>query len=150
MMHFYRNSPYLCEFLHSMSTSPLPRPGSTDWGSLLYHKIYRRLITSSIPPFQILPYCFTDGHTCRLDNRLPDPFGDLKMEKSWGEGRREELRKKVGDVWSVHLHNRWEKGFPKDGWVSRMILERVEEAVRRYDGRRGVPPPPQGVEGREE
>jgi hypothetical protein len=31
-------------------------------------------------------------------------------------------------VFSVHLHNQWEKSFPNNGWVDRLLL-------RRYDGK---------------
>lgn len=130
MMHFYRNSPFLCEMLYVMANDPSPRQGTTDWGSNLYHKVWRRLVANSITPFKILPYCFTDGYSCRLDNRLPDPFG--KSESSWGKGRAEELRKKVKSAFAVHLHNQWEKEFPPKGWVRTLILDEVEEAVKRY------------------
>lgn len=132
MMHFYQNSPYLCEMLHTMSTSRPPREGTTDWGSHLYHAVWRRLVAHSIVPFQVLPYCFTDGYSCRLDNRLPDPF--RPRDEKWGKGRPEELRKKVDSIFAVHLHNRWEKEFPKDGWVRKLILDKVEEAVKHYGG----------------
>lgn len=130
-MHFYQHSPYLCEMLYSMSNDPAPRQGTTDWGSLLYHKIFRRLIANSIAPFKILPYCFTDAYSCRLDNRLPDPFGG--EDKTWGAGKAEALEKKVNNVWAVHLHNQWEKSFKKDGWVNKFILEKVDEAVEKYE-----------------
>ncbi|GAA5835609.1 hypothetical protein JCM11251_002975 [Rhodosporidiobolus azoricus] len=132
MMHFHRNSPYLCEFLHSMATSPPPTKNSVDWGARLYHKVFRSLISQGIKPFKILPYCFTDGVSCRLDNRLPDPFGETKAERKWGKGRREDLQSKVDNVWAVHLHNRWDKNFPVGGWVDEMILKPVKEKVDRY------------------
>lgn len=56
-MRFKQHSPYLCEAFHIMGTSDAPRPGSTDWGSLLYLKLYRALLAGSIPPFKILPFC---------------------------------------------------------------------------------------------
>ncbi|GAA5857524.1 hypothetical protein JCM8547_009320 [Rhodosporidiobolus lusitaniae] len=132
MMHFYRHSPYLCEMLHSMATDPPPARGSVDWGSRLYHKVWRSLVTNGIKPFKILPYCFTDGVSCRLDNRLPDPFGEVREEKKWGKGRREDLESKVKNVWAVHLHNRWDKTFPPGGWVDEIILKPVEKQVERY------------------
>ena len=132
MMHFYESSPYLCEMLHVMSTSPPPSKNSVDWGSRLYHKVYRSLLSSGIRPFKILPYCFTDGVSCRLDNRLPDPFGDTRAEKRWGVGRWEDVKSKVDSVWAVHLHNRWDKGFPKGGYIDEMVLKPVMEKVERY------------------
>ncbi|GAA5931958.1 hypothetical protein JCM1841_006114 [Sporobolomyces salmonicolor] len=139
MMHFYQHSPYLCEMLHSMSTSPPPAKNSVDWGSRLYHKVWRSLVAEGIRPFKVLPYCFTDGVSCRLDHRLPDPLGEKSVERTWGKGRREDLESKVRSVWAVHLHNRWDKGFPKGGWVDDLILKPVMEQVERYrlglDGR---------------
>ncbi|KAG8900725.1 hypothetical protein FRB99_005798, partial [Tulasnella sp. 403] len=40
LMHFFRHSPYLCEAFHIMAQSPPPRPGTTDWGSTLYLKLW--------------------------------------------------------------------------------------------------------------
>ncbi|KAM0748802.1 hypothetical protein T439DRAFT_315911 [Meredithblackwellia eburnea MCA 4105] len=130
MMHFYQHSPYLCEMMHVMSTSKPPRKGTTDWGSHLYHKVWRSLVAAKVTPFKILPYCFTDGHSCRLDNRLPNPFAS--RDYTWGAGRGAELRKKVESVWAVHLHNQWDKQFPKKGWVRTLILEKVRVAVDAY------------------
>lgn len=132
MMHFHRDSPYLCEMLHSMASSPPPAKSSVDWGSRLYHKVWRSIVANGHKPFKILPYCFTDGPSCRLDNRLPDPFGDPRAEKRWGSGRWEDVRSKVGNVWAVHLHNQWDNGFPKSGWVDEMILKPVMAQVDEY------------------
>lgn len=132
MMHFHRDSPYLCEMLHSMASSPPPAKNSVDWGSRLYHKVWRSIVANGHKPFKILPYCFTDGPSCRLDNRLPDPFGDPRAEKRWGSGRWEDVRSKVGNVWAVHLHNQWDKGFPRGGWVDEMILKPVMAQVDGY------------------
>ncbi|KAK7041764.1 hypothetical protein VNI00_009053 [Paramarasmius palmivorus] len=133
LMHFTQHSPYLCEAFDIMATSPSPRPGSTDWGSLLYLKLYRRLVKGGVQPFKILPWCFSDARSCRLDNRLPDPFvaDDRNREGRWGiqgRGMEEgaELDKVLGNVFSVHLHNQWEKEFPKGGWVERLLLRRFE------------------------
>jgi len=30
----------------------------------------------------------------------------------------------------VHLHNQWEKAFPKGGWVERLLLARYEEKLK--------------------
>jgi hypothetical protein len=42
----------------------------------------------------------------------------------------EDVRSKVGNVWAVHLHNQWDKGFPRGGWVDEMTRGSVGEAVR--------------------
>jgi hypothetical protein len=128
LMHFYKHSPYLCEMFHIMSRSPAPRSGTTDWGSTLYLKLWRRLVSEGIPPFKVLPFCFTDARSCRQDNRLPDPF---KADPKWwadGKGLKEggPLDDALNKVFSVHLHNQWDKKFPKDGWVERLLLKRYD------------------------
>lgn len=94
-MHFHKASPYLCEMLYIMAHDPPPRAASTDWGSLMYQKLWRRLVHAGHKPFKILPFCFTDGQTCRLDNRLPDPFG---ADPSYHPTRWAELERRVQSV----------------------------------------------------
>jgi hypothetical protein len=134
MMHFYKNSPYLCEMLYVMSNSKPPSKNSVDWGSRLYHKVYRSLLNRGIKPFKILPYCFTDGVSCRLDNRLPDPFDGSIDKRKWGKGRWENLGQKLENVWAVHLHNRWDKAFPKNGYIQEFVLKPIEEKKRLIGG----------------
>ncbi|KAI5123242.1 hypothetical protein M0805_001331 [Coniferiporia weirii] len=131
VMHFLQHSPYLCEAFEIMARSPPPRSGTTEWGSLLYYKLWRRLIAAGIAPFKVLPFCFTDGRSCRLDNRLPDPFA--KDTRTWGntfslhEGG--PLDQVLGKVFSVHLHNQWHRPFPRNGWVERLLLRRYDRAL---------------------
>ena len=61
LMRFRQHSPYLCEAFHIMATSQPPRKGSTDWGALLYLKLWRRLVAGGVEPFKVLPWCFVDG-----------------------------------------------------------------------------------------
>ncbi|KAF9051431.1 glycosyltransferase family 32 protein [Panaeolus papilionaceus] len=134
LMRFRKHSPYLCEAFHVMTTSPPPRAGSTDWGALLYLKLWRRLISESIPPFKVLPFCFSDARSCRLDNRLPDPFvPDNKSSGMWTMGHTMAegggLDKALGKVFAVHLHNQWEKEYPKGGWVERLLLQRYDKKL---------------------
>ncbi|EAU90070.2 hypothetical protein CC1G_08343 [Coprinopsis cinerea okayama7 len=147
LMHFHAHSAYLCEAFHIMDSSPPPRPGSTDWGSILYTKLWRRLVRAGVPPFKVLPWCFSDGRSCRIDNRLPDPFkkdgegqGRWIPQRSGKQGERvmstedgglldEILRK----VFSVHLHNQWEKDFPQDGWVERLLLRKYDRVLEGDD-----------------
>ena len=116
-----------------MTTSPPPRQGTTDWGATLYLKLFRRLLASSVQPFKILPWCLTDGRSCRLDNRLPDPFEADPSGGEWtvGQGREEGggLDVVLGKVFSVHLHNQWKKEFPKGGWVQRLLLDRFDRVL---------------------
>ncbi|KZT60967.1 hypothetical protein CALCODRAFT_522861 [Calocera cornea HHB12733] len=133
ILHFQQHSPYLCEAFHIMATGEPPQPNSIDWGSRLYHKLWRRLLAEGIAPFKILPWCFIDGANCGYDNSLPDPF--KPDARTWGEGRTfeqgGELDEILSDkVFSVHLHNRWNKDFPQGGWVDRLLL-------RKYQGRLG-------------
>jgi len=133
LMRFRQHSPYLCEAFHVMMTSQPPRKGSTDWGALLYLKLWRRLVAAGVPPFKVLPFCFSDARSCRLDNRLPDPFAPDPKNEQWtmGLGREEGggLDKALGRVFSVHLHNQWEKAYPAGGWVERLLLRRYEAAL---------------------
>ncbi|KAH8995648.1 hypothetical protein EDB92DRAFT_2084485 [Lactarius akahatsu] len=133
LMHFHQHSPYLCEALHLMATSTKPRPSSTDWGSILYLRLWRRLVAEGIPPFKILPFCFSDARACRLDNRLPDPFEPDPSDGHWTNGltRAEDggLDRKLAKVFAVHLHNQWEKSFPPGGWVERLLLHRYEKKL---------------------
>ncbi|TFK62784.1 hypothetical protein BDN72DRAFT_872449 [Pluteus cervinus] len=109
----FSHSSYLCEAFHIMATAPPPHSGSTDWGSLRYFKLWWRLIAGRVPPFQILSFCFNDGRSCRLDNRLPDPF---TPDPSDGQC-----------PWEVHLHNQWEKPYPPNSRVERLLLRRKLE-----------------------
>ena len=132
LLHFRKHSPYLCEAFHIMARSHAPRAGSTDWGSSLYLKLWRRVVSMGISPFKVLPFCFSDGRSCRLDNRLPDPF---KLDpRTWGGGRSldegADLDQALGKVFAVHLHNQWEKRFPKGGWVDRLLLRRYDHKLR--------------------
>lgn len=149
VMHFRQHSPYLCEAFHIMSNSPRPPPNTLTWGAYLYQKLYHRLLANHITPFGILPWCFVDPRNCREDTRFPDPFQDdpeywqglpwESQDGSLGSARRE-LEKRVGQIWSIHLHNQWGKSFPKDGWVSRLLegydvqLETLEKYGRMESG----------------
>ncbi|KAI0256222.1 hypothetical protein BJV78DRAFT_1278756 [Lactifluus subvellereus] len=141
LMHFHQHSPYLCEAFHLMTTSTPPRPSSTDWGSILYQRLWRRLVAEGIPPFKILPFCFSDGHACRLDNRLPDPFEPDPSDGHWTGGLTRAaaggLDRKLGNVFAVHLHNQWEKNFPPGGWVERLLLRRYEKKLAGRNGWQG-------------
>ncbi|KAG9004195.1 hypothetical protein FRB94_002627 [Tulasnella sp. JGI-2019a] len=142
LMHFHQRSPYLCEFFHIMAESTAPRPGTTDWGSTLYLKLWRRLVAAGIPPFKILPFCFSDGRSCRMDNRLPDPFVPDEDTRAWGtrkdglgEGGR--LDTALGNIFAVHLHNQWDKEFPVRGWVERLLLSQYRKRLSGKKGRDG-------------
>ncbi|KAI0077341.1 hypothetical protein K474DRAFT_1684337 [Panus rudis PR-1116 ss-1] len=136
LMRFHKHSPYLCEAFHIMIRAPPPRQGTTDWGATLYLKLWRRLVSSSIKPFSILPWCFSDGRSCRLDNRLPDPFTPDPSDAKWafgndmkeGGGLDDVLSRKI---FSVHLHNQWSKPYPKGGWVERLLLRKYDETLDR-------------------
>lgn len=128
MMHFHKHSPHLCEMLFAMANDPIsPRPKSTDWGSLLYHKVHRRLLNAGLQPFSVLPFCLMDPRSCRLDNRLPDPFEkDDKFIKS--EDGEQGLRYKLESIFAIHLHNQWERTFPENGWMQRLVVRKIESA----------------------
>ncbi|KIJ61871.1 hypothetical protein HYDPIDRAFT_30939 [Hydnomerulius pinastri MD-312] len=134
LMHFRQHSPYLCEAFHLMATSTPPRSPSTDWGAILYLRLWRRLLAESIPPFKILPSCFSDPLACRLDNSVPDPFTPDRSDGHWVEGYGLEegggLDRTLQHIFAVHLHNRWDKEFPNDGWVDRLLLKRYDLRLR--------------------
>ncbi|KAJ6584637.1 hypothetical protein B0H19DRAFT_1105828 [Mycena capillaripes] len=136
LMRFKQYSPYLCEAFHIMATADAPRPGSTDWGSLLYLKLWRSLVADNVPPFKVLPFCFSDARSCRLDNRLPDPFvpDDVRGNRMgmWngGMGERGKLDNALQKIFGVHLHNQWEKAFPEGGWVERLLLKGYDSRIQ--------------------
>lgn len=126
VMAFYRHSPYLCEMMYAMATSAdPPRSQSTDWGSRLYHQVHRRLLQAHTVPFAVLPHCLMDSRSCRLDNRLPDPFERDDPWISTPKGL-EELRFKVDSIFSIHLHNQWDRDFPKGGWMERLVVHPIQ------------------------
>lgn len=134
LMHFRQHSPYLCEAFHLMSISSPPRSPSTDWGAILYLRLWRRLLAESIPPFKIIPFCFSDPLACRLDNSVPDPFKPDRPDGQWtgGHGVEENggLDRALKKIFAVHLHNRWDRPFPRGGWVERLLLKRYEDELR--------------------
>ncbi|KAJ6466355.1 glycosyltransferase family 32 protein [Mycena sanguinolenta] len=136
LMRFKQHSPYLCEAFHIMATTDAPRPGSTDWGSLLYLKLWRALVAGGVPPFKVLPFCFSDARSCRLDNRLPDPFvpddssGNRMGMWNGGMGERGKLDNALQKIFGVHLHNQWEKAYPAGGWVERLLLKGYDRALQ--------------------
>ncbi|KAF8636951.1 hypothetical protein AX17_003202 [Amanita inopinata Kibby_2008] len=138
LMRFRKHSPYLCEAFHLMTTSRPPRSGSTDWGSILYLRLWRRLVVAGIPPFKVLPFCFSDGRSCRLDNRLPDPFVPDPNSGKWTMGLGLEegggLDQVLHKVFGVHLHNQWEKQFPRGGWIERLLLRRYDPQLQGREG----------------
>jgi hypothetical protein len=154
LMHFERHSPYLCEAFHIMASSPLPQPNTFSWGSFLYSKLHRRLLAAHIKPFAVLPWCFADPRNCRDDISFPDPF---KPDPKYWEGRKwdgrgevgksgkELLDERIGQIWTIHLHNQWNKQFPKGGWMDQLferyalrldlISSGTDKAIRDVDAR---------------
>ena len=75
-----------------------------------------------------------------MDNRLPDPFRpdprngrwplrgphytDVRGAAPFAVGGL--LDRTLTKVFSVHLHNQWNKNFPKGGWVRRLLLDRYD------------------------
>lgn len=131
IMHFLRQSPYLCEMLSVMANGPAPRPASTDWGQHLYHRVFRSLIHAGVTPFKVLPFCLTDGRSCTLKDRLPDPFATKAEEEGWRWKKEqwEEVERRAKGVFAVHLHNQWSKSFAEGGWVRRILLEPWERTL---------------------
>ena len=120
-----------------MAHSTPPRSPSTDWGAILYLRLWRRLLSESIPPFKILPFCFSDPLVCRRDNSVPQPFKPDRRDGKWtgrrGQGLEEggALDRALAKIFAVHLHNGWDRTLPKGGWVDRLLLKRHAEEVER-------------------
>ncbi|CAG8628426.1 10663_t:CDS:1 [Cetraspora pellucida] len=114
-MRFRKNSPYLCEFLFEMANGPVPRKDSTDWGSTLYYKIFRRLIQNEKRPFKAVPWCFTDPSLCRPSNSMPSAFDEVEFNQE-----------KLLQVFAYHWHNQWDK--PK-GSLFRFLEQRHKDIL---------------------
>ncbi|RHZ80347.1 hypothetical protein Glove_137g157 [Diversispora epigaea] len=114
-MRFRKNSPYLCEFLSEISNGPIPRKDSTDWGSTLYFKIFRRLIQNGIETFKIIPWCYTDPSLCNPDNSMPSAFKESEFDKE-----------RLLQVFSYHWHNQWNK---KKGSLFRFLEQRNNDLL---------------------
>ncbi|KAI9604266.1 hypothetical protein H4Q26_003880 [Puccinia striiformis f. sp. tritici PST-130] len=133
IIHFQKQSPYLCEMMSIMSRPPWPRKASTDWGQHLYYKTYRNLISAGITPFKVLPYCFTDGRSCSLRDRVPDPFEIDHFSSSNSKSKQDDwdaqVLVKLNGLFSIHLHNQWHKQFPKNGWVYRLYINHWNQII---------------------
>jgi hypothetical protein len=98
--------------------------------------MWRALVAGGVPPFKVLPFCFSDARSCRLDNRLPDPFepDDVRGNRMgmWngGMGERGKLEGALQKIFGVHLHNQWEKAFPEGGWVERLLLKGYDSRLQ--------------------
>lgn len=126
VMHFRKHSPYLCEAFHIMVNTPDPRPNSITWGSKLYQLLHRNLVAGHVKPFTVLPWCFVDPRNCKPSNSFPDPFLPDPTHWEglpWKKGGERQFQQRLGQVWSIHLHNQYEKGFPMNGWVERLLQE---------------------------
>jgi hypothetical protein len=45
----------------------------------------------------------------------------------------------LGKVFGVHLHNQWEKSFPRGGWVDRLLLTRYDQKLGTVVMKRDLP-----------
>ena len=65
---------------------------------------------------------------------MPDPFTPDRPDGRWvdGQGLEENggLDRALKRIFGVHLHNRWDRLFPQDGWVDRLLLRRYEQRLR--------------------
>ncbi|KAI0261603.1 hypothetical protein BC834DRAFT_895050 [Gloeopeniophorella convolvens] len=139
LMRFFQHSPYLCEAFHILATSPRPR-SPADWGARLYDALWPRLVAESLPAFQILPFCFSDGRAqCGLANRLPDPFARDPRGGEWMPGLGMEegggLDQRLQKIFAVHLHDEGSRGFPAGGWVQRLLIRRYDQSLAALEGR---------------
>ncbi|KAI0064384.1 hypothetical protein BV25DRAFT_1800598 [Artomyces pyxidatus] len=128
LMHFHQHSPYLCEAFHIIADAE----SRIALGGPLYRMLWQRLVAGGIPPFKILPFCFSDARSCNLDNRIPDPFA--KGSNTWTDGITTEkgggLDTRLQEVFGLLLHNQRAKDFPAGGWIRRLLLDRYEQRLR--------------------
>ncbi|KAF8761170.1 DEAD box helicase family [Rhizoctonia solani] len=147
LMHFYKHSPYLCEAFHIIGTSPPPRPGTTDWGSSLYLKVWRGLFMRESNLSKSCHFVFltvevvvsTIGYLTPSKRTLRNGARSNHSGDKTGLAEGGELDVALGNVFSVHLHNQWEKAFPPGGWVERLLLNRYDSRLSRWK-RSEVPP----------
>ena len=68
-----------------------------------------------------------------METLLPDPFEPNPSNGHWTAGltctEDGGLDRKLCNVFAVHLHNHWDKNFPPDGWVDRLLLRRYEKKL---------------------
>ena len=103
-MHFFKQSPYLCEMLADIAENPIPRKKTVSWGSFLYLKTRRKLLQHRIPPFEVLPWCLTDPTVCSPENSMPDI-----LAVGLPQGASREWQERLKSIFAFHWHNRWQK-----------------------------------------
>lgn len=56
-----------------------------------------------------------------------------------GKSGMEKFQERTGEVWTIHLHNQWNKRFPVGGWMDRLFerytarLEEISKGMKRVD-----------------
>ncbi|OZJ02198.1 hypothetical protein BZG36_04752 [Bifiguratus adelaidae] len=103
-MHFFKQSPYLCEMLADIAENPIPQKNTISWGSYLYLKTRRKLLHNRIQPFEVLPWCLTDPSVCSPENSMPSIF-DVGLP----QGAHQEWQERLKSVFAFHWHNQWDK-----------------------------------------
>ncbi|CEP16378.1 hypothetical protein [Parasitella parasitica] len=101
LMHFFPQSPYVCEMLSAASDElngvvnglkPL-----RSLGPDLYARVFHRMLRHRITPWAVLPWCFTDPSQCHSSNALPSAFDNV----------REFSVDHVNKIFAYHWHEQW-------------------------------------------
>ncbi|KAJ7442198.1 hypothetical protein B0H11DRAFT_2292174 [Mycena galericulata] len=136
LMRFKQASPTSARPSTSWPRPPRRARAPPTGSALLYLRLWRALNAASVPPFKILLFCFSDARSCRLDNRLPDPFvpDDARGNRIgvWNGAMHDggKLDAALHQIFSVHLHNQWEKAYPPGGWVERLLLKGYDSRLQ--------------------
>lgn len=114
LMHFYANSPYVCEML-SVAADELNGVVNglkplKSLGPDLYARVFHRVLKSRITPWAVLPWCFTDPSQCQKSNALPKAFDNI------GDFNVDNLNK----IFVYHWHEKW-KASP--GTIFKYLVE---------------------------
>ncbi|KAG0175625.1 hypothetical protein DFQ28_006612 [Apophysomyces sp. BC1034] len=131
LLHFHKQSPYLCEMLASVADQFKVQDGPdrlriTDSASQqhleprtlqsdLYYRIFRRLLHHGIKPWLVVPWCFTDPSECRRSNSLPSAFAETDFNP-----------RRLSQIFAYHWHQQWDA---TPGSIFRHIQTMNEETL---------------------
>lgn len=90
LMHFYAQSPYLCELISAASEEK-------QLGPQLYARVYYRLVRHRISPWAVLPWCFTEPTQCKKSNSLPSLF----------DNSRNFDKERLSQVFTMRYYKKW-------------------------------------------
>ncbi|KAG1148584.1 hypothetical protein G6F37_002521 [Rhizopus arrhizus] len=83
LMHFFKDSHYLCEMISTASIT-----------NDIYSRVYDRYLTHGIKPWAILPWCYADPSQC--DTGMPGAFQSVTFDEN-----------KLSNAFVYRLHPSW-------------------------------------------